>query len=126
MTNIEIDAHDNLWLSTSGGLYYFDTKTAQFKAYLHDPKNNNSISTNEVYVTHLNTDGTIWVGTDLSLDLLDPETGNFKHFKINSSLSVSNFNYVGSIMNDESGNIWVGGTNGFSNWIQTPGSLLKR
>ena len=86
--------------------------THQFKAYVHSPNNSNSISSDTVIVSHINIDGTIWVGNFLSLDLLDPETGNFKHYKINPSLSVANFNSIYSINNDESGNIWFGGVNG--------------
>ncbi len=112
VTAIKIDANDNLWLSTRGGLYYFDTKNQKFKAYLHNSNNSNSISSDTVFVTHINIDGNIWVGSFFSLDLLDPGTGNFKHFKINPSFSISTFNSIYSINNDESGNIWFGGVNG--------------
>ena len=112
-TALEPDDKNNLWISSINGLYYFDTNSRAFKAYNHSLENRNSISSDTVYSTQLNGDGTIWVGTFAGLDLLDPKTGIFKHFKNNPTTSNATYdNIIYAVKKDQSGNIWVGSVNG--------------
>jgi len=110
--HIEKDLNDNFWLSTPGGLYFFDTKSYQFKAYLHNPNNVNSISSDTVFVSRVDDNGTIWIGTFRGLDLLDRKTGIFKHFKINPSSKLMLANSIYDIELDSAGNNWIGWMNG--------------
>lgn len=110
--HIEKDLNDNFWLSTPGGLYFFDTKSGQFKAYLHDPNNVNSISSDTVFVSRVDDNGTIWIGTYKGLDLLDPRTGIFEHFKIEPASKMMVNNIIYDIELDSAGNNWIGWMNG--------------
>ncbi len=114
--SIEPDSLNNLWLSTQYGLSYFSKKSQSFTTYLHDPGNSNSIASNYVFSTLLNNDGTIWVGTNRGLDLLNPGSKTVKHFVIFPESSddtvIIRDNIIYSVIRDRSGNIWVGSGSG--------------
>jgi signal transduction histidine kinase/ligand-binding sensor domain-containing protein len=112
INHIEADSQDNLWVSTQKGLYYFNTKSLDFKSYRQLVGNTNTISSDTVYNTQLNDDGTIWIGTFYGLDLLDTKTGTIKQFK--NTVESSNWldNVISYVIKDSSGNLWIGTVNG--------------
>ncbi|MEO0042874.1 MAG: hypothetical protein RL329_2322, partial [Bacteroidota bacterium] len=79
------DRNGIIWVATQNtGLYQFDRKTEQFKAFQHDEKDENSIITNNINTVFEDKDGRIWVGTRYGIDLF--ENNKFRHFK-NTPLS---------------------------------------
>jgi len=123
--HIEKDAKDNFWLSTPEGLYYFDTKSHQVQAFVHDPNNLNSISSDTVLITRVNNKGTVWIGTYNGLDVLDPTTGVFRHLKINPSSSIQIANIINDIEIDNSGNNWIGWMNGIYQVDEISGKITE-
>ena len=58
------DDSNNLWIATyGGGLNCFDFKSNKFFRYKHDPRNPESLSSNEVISVFEDNTGNIWVGT---------------------------------------------------------------
>lgn len=74
------DRNGIIWVATQNtGLYQFDRKTEQFKAFQHDEKDENSIISNNINTVFEDRDGRIWVGTRYGIDLF--ENNKFRHFK---------------------------------------------
>jgi ligand-binding sensor domain-containing protein len=124
IANLEPDSLNNLWISTMSGLYYYDKITNTYTGFRHDDKNNNSITTDVVFVTQLIGNGKILVGTNIGLNELDMHSGIFKHYNYNPKDSGSiNADRVTSIKKDRSGNIWVGTTKGLNRFDQHTGKF---
>ncbi len=117
------DREGRLWFSTKGrGLVRAVPDTEQptgyrFNRYLNEIDNARSISSNDVYNTFQDSRGRIWVATfGGGLNLIEEEEGRllFKH-KYNSFSTYPSFGQymeVRNIIEDESGRIWVGTTDG--------------
>ncbi len=110
-----------LWLGTwGGGLNRFDPSTedgpiARFTRYQFDPADRNSLSSNVVWSILEDRRGTLWVGTALGLNALDPETGQFtRYFHDPDDPNTLSDNDVGSILEDQKGNVWFGTHSGLS------------
>jgi len=74
------DADGFMWFGTSGaGLFRFDG--SNFKQYVYENKDTSSINGNFIYSNLIDEKGRMWVGTNLGLDLFNPEMGNFKRIK---------------------------------------------
>ena len=108
-TKIFEDRRGNIWVGTTGGLYMTDKNREHIVSYLHDGKNNRSISDNVVLSIYEDNQSNIWVGTLRGLDLLNKMDGTFTHYKIFPNDS-SRFgeNIVTAILEDREGKLWVG------------------
>jgi two-component system sensor histidine kinase ChiS len=146
------DDSGDLWIGTEQGLDRLDRDTQQFSHYRVDardvdPKDPEAdllyLPSSEEQVTyglggtsvsaiHQDQQGLIWVGTDASLDCLDPETDQFRHY-FHSPFDPSSLggNTISAIEQDRFGNLWIairsGGlslfhpdTGQFSNFYHSP------
>lgn len=99
-----IDKEDKLWIGTYyGGLDCFDGK--KFINYKHDEKNPYSLADDRVWEIFEDSQQRLWIGTlSEGLTLFDRKENKFIRYKPPASQS----NYISSIMEDKSGNIWIG------------------
>lgn len=99
------DSQGNLYLGSMGkGLYLFDEKNNSFKTIPY-PENPNL----PVKTLVLNKSGQIFIGTDGNgVKVLDPITHNIRDKKFSINSFDSSKSKVHSILEDKSGNIWVG------------------
>ena len=123
-----------LWIATEGGgLNRFDPRLSQtnpgyFTHYQHDPNNFNSLSADIVWSIYLDQMGILWFGTELGgLNRFDPNAaggGAFTHYQYDplDPRSIGHKD-VNEIVEDASGNLWVGtrggGLNKFDRETQT-------
>ncbi len=115
MTIVPRDEH-SLWLGSSHGLFLFNKETEEFFQYAHNPKDPNSISGNDVWVVLKDRLGQLWVGTwGGGLNLFNEKTGTFGHYTINEGLPS---NVIESILEDNSGDLWIATANGISHYDQ--------
>ena len=96
-----------IWIGTNGaGLYKYDG--VNYIAYEHNSKVSNSINSNLVYATYVDTANRLWIGTDEGLCLYNRNLNSFetiniqKHFKNETVFSVK------SIIEDNKGNLYLG------------------
>jgi ligand-binding sensor domain-containing protein len=103
-----------MWLSSySIGLARYDGY--QVTLFRNDPRDSNSLATNNVVCVFADRNGMIWVGTQSGLDRLDPRTGIFKHFRHKKEdLSSLSDDVVTAILEDHNGTLWVGTENGLN------------
>src|SRR6185295_3696846 len=104
-----------IWLSTDSGLNSFDRKTRVFKRYKHDPKNNNSVSSDNLGAFLGNSiredkDGNLWIPTDNGLNKLNADRSIFTVYlnKPNDGNSISS-DVIYSLEIDREGILWAGG-----------------
>lgn len=113
VTSLQIN-DDILWIGTMGsGLYKFNTQDengGQIVQYKNNPKDPNSIISNDINSLFYESENKIWVGTiNFGLELFNPKTGIFVHnLHDGNNPTTLNNNSIFSIYKDSSKNLWVG------------------
>ncbi|MBL1214339.1 MAG: hypothetical protein HND52_13355 [Ignavibacteriae bacterium] len=101
-----------IWISARDALNKFDYNNQKFRHYFNSQNNPNSLSHNGVlpiFASKIN-QGIVWIGTRNGLNKFDENRAKFTHYfsdPENSRNSLAG-NYILSIHEDESGNLWVG------------------
>ncbi len=74
-----------LWLGTvGGGLNRLDPELENFRSYRHEDGNEQSLSHDHVFAIAEAEDGKLWLGTGISVDRLDPNSGQVERYKYES------------------------------------------
>ena len=112
--DIHEDRKKQLWIGTGAGLYRYNYKQNKLTAFLHNPKNPKSISSDHIEVIYEDVKGYLWIGTESSgLNRMDPKTGEFTRYSLHEGDSQSiNDNYISSIIDAGNGDLWLGTENG--------------
>ncbi len=116
--NIWIDHNDNIWMGTElNGLFQFEKKTETFKRFLHDPDDEFSINSDEVFALEGDGEKGVWVGTQQGLNYLNLTTLKFKpvNFLKNAALSSDKKQrslIVHSLFVDSHKKLWIGTASG--------------
>ncbi|MDR2804976.1 MAG: response regulator [Dysgonamonadaceae bacterium] len=118
------DSIGNKWIGTKGnGLYIFSCETGRLTGkYTHNPSDSKSIGSNNIYSIWKDSNGRMWIGAYGSgLFLCEKEDGKLNFINITSI----NKEHKGirNIIQDRSGQIWVGGNEGIV--VFRPDELLK-
>jgi len=105
----------DLWIGTEGGgLNYYNNKTGEFSYFLNNPKDKNSLSSNNVKCIIQDRDGNLWIGThDGGLDFLNPNKKpfKFKHYNDAKRYGVNTAkDQILTLLEDKNRNIWIGTT----------------
>lgn len=87
-----------------GGLNMYDPSTRKTKVYRHNPNNSTSISDDIVWDICMDKKGRVWLGTASGLDLFDPITESFTHFKEFDGM-VNGVTWIGL---DNENDLWLG------------------
>jgi PAS domain S-box-containing protein len=99
-----------LWFGTNHGLLRYDGY--QFRAFVHDPEDPNSISGTNVLALFKDRLGNLWVGSDQHVDSYDPVSGVFKHVLPDAASTCGPSGIARDITQDREGMIWVATDNG--------------
>lgn len=121
ITDILIAKDYTFWIATFYGLYHCDRQKKIIASYLNNPNDPNSISNNKITSINFDSDGNLWIGTYGSgLDILNPETNKFQHFRHNKSDSFSiPGNLIWNVYIDKQKNIWIIADNGVALYNKT-------
>lgn len=113
------DSRGNIWVGAwEGGLHLLenprDMEHFSWKTFQHDESDSTSLSDNIVYdLCEDPQSGTLWVGTRSGLSILDYDNpGVFINYNTYQETNKLPYNEINSIMNDKSGNIWIGSIGG--------------
>jgi len=110
------DSAGFIWFGTVNGLVRYDGYGV--KVFRNNPTDMNSLSGNFVTAIIEDSQKNLWVGTSNGLNLFNPKTEQFNHYRHQKSVpnSLSN-NDVRSIAEDSQGIIWVGTRDGLLNQL---------
>jgi len=103
---------DELFITTfGGGIFRFDKNNNRFASYPIIYRESDTTPDSRAYAIYYDKDGTLWVGNTLGLDRMLPD-GRFsrKLWDADSAESIKTF--VGHIIQDEVGLLWIGTTEG--------------
>ncbi|MFZ6010308.1 MAG: ligand-binding sensor domain-containing protein [Bacteroidota bacterium] len=107
------DRQGNVWLGTwHGGLNRLHIKSGTFEHFLHNEKDTFSLSTDNINDIHLDKKGRLWIASDRSLDLFNPDKGNFTHYKSGALM----------ITEDANGIFWMASDAGVTRFDSDNGS----
>jgi ligand-binding sensor domain-containing protein len=78
------------------------------KVYLHDPRCSHSLADNVILSLFVDKAGTLWIGCDCGLNLMDRNNGTFTRF-LHDPQSVNSLtdNRVIDIFQDRNGYLWI-------------------
>jgi signal transduction histidine kinase/streptogramin lyase len=106
---IKGDRQGDIWIGGGGGLNLWNKEKENFIKYKNDPKNNSSLSSNNVITIHEDREGNLWIGTWRGLNLLNRKTGSFTQYFINPNDTSSwGQNFISAILQDRTGKLWIG------------------
>jgi ligand-binding sensor domain-containing protein/serine phosphatase RsbU (regulator of sigma subunit) len=122
INNITQDRSQVLWLGTFGkGLVRYNPTTKESKSYQHDSKSIKSISNNHIYYLYIDTDNSIWVGTNgTGLDHFDSRSETFSHITEKDGLPN---NVINGILDDQNGALWLSSNKGLSCYNKQTGAI---
>ncbi len=121
--NIIRDQRGGLWLCTFwGGLTYFDTDNQTTVVY---SKDNSGLSDDDVRVVMQDIDGNLWIGTDVGVDVFDPETKIFTPYRHDEQRENSlSKGFVHSILQSRDSTIWIGTAGGLNRFDRTQDAFV--
>ena len=117
------DRQGVLWVATYGGLDRFDRARGTVTRRRHDPQNRATIASDDVLAIHAHSDGTLYVGTDASLDR-SPDGETFQHIRVVTE-GTRIVHGVSALLEDRDGTLWVG-TDGYGLHRLDGDELTKR
>jgi signal transduction histidine kinase/ligand-binding sensor domain-containing protein len=107
---IHRDSKNHLWIITPEGLKEMDPLTGRLTEYKHTDSSN-SISGDEIQMVRETPDGKIWINTKNGLNVYDPGTKKFLVYQHAMSDPNSIAQYQFGLCYDQSGVMWIPGTN---------------
>ncbi|HKG05481.1 MAG TPA: two-component regulator propeller domain-containing protein [Pedobacter sp.] len=127
MRGMSEDDQGNLYLATDEGLAYLNRRNNSYKYFTYKKNDKTSLASN--YTTGVlvsKSNKKVWVGTfNSGLDLLDPETGNFRHFRKGRADNQLSSDAIYVVFEDRKGNIWIGTDYGLNVLDPISGTITK-
>ena len=119
------DSQGFMWFGTRFGLNRYDG--SEFKAFLYNPRNENSIPGSKIIALCEDGDSVMWVGTsnsgfsryDRDLEAFE----NFAHNPENPNSLISDI--VTCLFPDSRGSLWIGTENGLSRYVSATGEFTN-
>ena len=106
VNGVHQDKYGLLWIATTNGLQKYDGQ--KFETFQFDPRNPNSIASNECWSVTSDSDGNIWVGSPIGVERLDRNTGYFKHYNMVLEENVeTSSNWAFQIFEDSQNRLWA-------------------
>lgn len=106
---IHQDSFGYLWVGTPSGLHRYNG--IEFKIYTSS-KDTSSLNSNMVESIYEDRNDNLWIGTEGGISRYNRETDNFTRFELENNVpkSISGENRTNTILEDESGTLWISGS----------------
>ncbi len=111
LNSVTTDKNDNLWISSSNGLIFFNPWQNVSVCYTNNQSNGSSVSDNHISSVFEDSRGLFWVCTSNGLNLMDRKNNTFRSFYESDGLPSSS---VLRILEDKSHDLWISTKNGIS------------
>ena len=110
-----------IWIGTYGsGLFTYDRLSGKSTHYFNVPKDQNSLSDNNISAILESKDGSIWIGTYNGLNKLDRNTGKFIRYNVADGLPNS---MIYGILEDNNRNLWISTNKGLCKFNYRAGTF---
>ncbi|MEL7022156.1 MAG: two-component regulator propeller domain-containing protein [Pseudomonadota bacterium] len=110
VSSMALDASGALWVGTlRHGLNRYDPTSGTVTVWRHDEANVDSLSHDAIHALHVDSVGTLWIGTNAGLDRFDAATGTVQRVAGDETLGGER---VRTIWRDSAGALWVGTQDG--------------
>ncbi len=107
VSDICVDAHGGIWVSTStNGICYLDPDIPDIRRIKHERNNSNSLKSDHINVIFQDSDGDCWYGTNKGVSLYQPKLHKWTHYLDGMGHGAK---VVLALAEDSKGNIWAGG-----------------
>jgi signal transduction histidine kinase/ligand-binding sensor domain-containing protein/DNA-binding response OmpR family regulator len=103
------DKNGNLWFACSGGLVIYNPISGNFRYYFHDPKDDQSLSLNNITSLFTDRGGKIWIGTaGKGINLFDQNKKEFSLYDglVDKEPFKSSFS-VSAILSENEDYLWI-------------------
>ena len=122
VTTLVKNREGKIWFGAeNGGLHRYDPKQGSFENFLHDPKDPNSLSSNDVISLKINQDGTLLVSTSSGLNCYDETTNRFTRLTNEKNLGERR---IRAAIQDEGGYFWISAMKGLHKFDPRTGDAL--
>ncbi|MBK0384423.1 response regulator [Pedobacter sp. SD-b] len=110
VTSIVQDKNLKYWVGTKGnGIYSFDKEKVNIQHLTKDDGDKNSLVNNNVRKILKHIDGSLWIGTQDGLSILNPTTLSFNNYQHDPAKPNSlSQNSIYDIFQDKNGSVWIG------------------
>jgi signal transduction histidine kinase/ligand-binding sensor domain-containing protein/DNA-binding response OmpR family regulator len=106
--DIKEKGEGNLWIATDVGLVLYDPVSNKvISQYRHNDNDPQSLYHDDVNIVFTDRNKRLWLSTQESLDVLNPEGTLFKHYTRENLQGLSHYK-VTAILEDRDGFIWIG------------------
>ena len=122
VTRIVQDDLGFIWFATQYGLDRFDGYN--FKSFVHEASNQNSLSGVDIFSLFKDRADYLWIGCAHALDKFDPQTGTFRHFRVDTADTNRPDVTVRNISQDHAGMLWLSTTAGLYKLDPSSGRTL--
>ncbi|MCB9275789.1 MAG: response regulator [Lewinellaceae bacterium] len=128
---LELDKRGNLWIASNEGLNMLSRAeldkplgaSLNFIHFQYDAGNSNSISNNCVSAIHEDSQGRLWIGTEIGLNCYAPDQNCWKRYFTTDGLPD---NRIAAILEDDGGYLWVAtAKNGLSRFSPADGRFYN-
>jgi signal transduction histidine kinase/ligand-binding sensor domain-containing protein len=99
-----------IWFGTQYGINRYDG--SEFKVFVHDPRNPNSLCGTYVHSLFKDASGMLWIGCNQLVDRFDPRTETFVHYRVDPGAADNQNMTVFHISQDREGLLWLSTNNG--------------
>lgn len=128
VTDIKEDARGTIWVLTRDFIYYLDEAEMRLKKHRQPALFSAKLKSNFLIRMQEDNEGRLWIASLRNgLFVYDIETDTYVHHYTPESQHIEYIpsRYISSIHKDESGTLWVGGSNGFLGRVETETGMIK-
>jgi ligand-binding sensor domain-containing protein len=110
ISSITQDESLKYWIGTKkNGIYLFDKKSFQLQHFIKNNNDKNSLVNNSVRKILRHKNGSLWIGTQDGLSILNPDTYKFINYQHDPAEPKSlSQNSIYDIFQDKNGSVWIG------------------
>ncbi len=99
------DRTGRIWFGGRNGLIRMNKEMDGYNRFTHNPENDKSVASNNIYCLYTDRSGNVWVGTDKGLSVFPDINNAIMGFGMENGLSSDS---VTALMQDRDGLLWIG------------------
>ena len=116
VTSMLLDHRRRLWIATHGGVFRVDEPEADTLSAIRLTMND-GLASNRARAVLEDRFNRIYIGSDVGVDVLDPDGAAIRHYGVEDGLP---HHFINMAQTDRNGDLWFGTLNGLARWTPKP------